>query len=205
VKAQITNNNTTLLAAVQTETQARVDAEGALAQQVTTVQAQADTNTAAVQTVAKSYAGLNGQLAASYTIKTQITADGRTYVAGIGVGIDNSTGAVESQVLVTADRFAVISSATAAGASVTAPFVVQNGQTFINQAFIGTGWITNLMIGSVIQSDNFVSGSQGWQINKPGSFEINGTGGGGRSLFNANGAQTYDASGTLRARFGYLG
>lgn len=205
VKAQIANNNTTLLAAVQTETTARVDAVGALAKQVTTVQAQADTNAAAVQTVATSYAGLNGQLAASYTIKTQVTADGRTYVAGIGVGIDNSTGAVESQVLVTADRFAVISSASATGASVTAPFVVQNGQTFINQAFIGTGWITNLMIGSVIQSDNFVSGSQGWQINKAGGFEINGTGGGGRSLFNANGAQTYDSSGTLRARFGYLG
>ncbi|WP_155401668.1 phage tail tip fiber protein, partial [Ralstonia solanacearum] len=45
-----------------------------------------------------------GKLAAMYTIKTQIAANGRTYLAGIGVGVENDNGVIESQVLIAADR-----------------------------------------------------------------------------------------------------
>lgn len=47
-------------------------------------------------------------------------------------------------------------------------FVVQNGQTYIDSAFIADGTITNAMIGNVIQSNNY-NGTDGWQINKDGS------------------------------------
>ncbi|MDR5825782.1 host specificity protein J [Caballeronia sp. LZ043] len=201
VTAQITSNNSTLIAAVQTETQARIDADSAQASQITTIQSTANNAQALAQTASNSYADINGRVAASYQIKTQITANGRTYIAGIGVGVDNTSGTVESQVLVAASRFAVLDPN---GSAVSAPFVIQGGQTFLNQAFIGTGWITNAMIGDTIQSNNFVSGQQGWQINKAGSFEINGTGGGGRNLLNANGQQVYDSAGTLRVRLGYI-
>ncbi|MDR5881130.1 host specificity protein J [Caballeronia sp. LZ032] len=201
VTAQITSNNSTLIAAIQTETQARVDADSAQASQITTIQSTANGAQALAQTASNSYADINGRVAASYQIKTQITANGRTYIAGIGVGVDNTSGTVESQVLVAASRFAVLDPN---GSAVSAPFVIQGGQTFLNQAFIGTGWITNAMIGDTIQSNNFVSGQQGWQINKAGSFEINGTGGGGRNLLNANGQQVYDPAGTLRVRLGYI-
>ncbi len=173
VTAQINSGTVTMLSAVQTETKARINADSAQASQITTVQAQANSNTAAVQTVAQSYADINGRVAASYQIKTQVTSNGRTYIAGIGIGIDNSSGTIESQVLVTAQRFAVLDGN---GSALTSPFVVQGGQVFISQALIGTGWITNAMIGNTIQSNNFVSGQQGWQIDKAGTIEINGAG-----------------------------
>ncbi len=74
---------------------------------------------------------------------------------------------------------------------------------FINQALIGTGWITNAMIGNVIQSDNFVSGLQGWQINKAGTVEINGNfAGSGRLTINNQLIRIYDGAGTERVRLG---
>ncbi|RQU14181.1 DUF1983 domain-containing protein [Burkholderia cenocepacia] len=140
VQAAIYNNNSNLFAAVQMETTARISADAATASQLTTIQAQADSNTAAIQVNANSYAALNGTVSAMYTVKTQVTANGKTYVAGIGLSSDNTNG---SQVLVTADRFAVLETA---GGNTFAPFVIQNGQAFINQAFIGNAWITNAMI-----------------------------------------------------------
>jgi len=199
--AQISSTRTTLLAAVQTETQARVDADSAMSSQITTVQAQANQNTAAVQTVANSYADLNGRVAASYQIKTQITANGRTYIAGIGVGVDNTSGVVESQVLVSASRFAVLDPN---GSAVTAPFVIQGGQAFISQALIGTGWIQNAMIGDIIQSTALgANGQPLWVLNKNSGLTFNGANAGsGYTVFDSNGQRTYDNNGTLRVRSG---
>ncbi|KVO16021.1 host specificity protein J [Burkholderia ubonensis] len=201
VAAHLRSASGTLTAAVQHETQARVDAESAMAQQITTVQAKAEEAAAAVQTVAQSYADLNGRVAASYQIKTQVTADGRTYVAGIGVGVDNSSGVVESQVLVSASRFAVIDPNN--GGVLGVPFVVQGGQVFLRQALIGAGWITNAMIGSYIQSDNYIAGRQGWRLDKSGWFEINAAdGSGNRLVMDGSSVRVYDGNGVLRVRMG---
>ncbi|KWK79437.1 host specificity protein [Burkholderia ubonensis] len=201
VAAHLRSASGTLTAAVQDETQARVDAESAMAQQITTVQAKAEEAAAAVQTVAQSYADLNGRVAASYQIKTQVTADGRTYVAGIGVGVDNSSGVVESQVLVSASRFAVIDPNN--GGVLGVPFVVQGGQVFLRQALIGAGWITNAMIGSYIQSDNYIAGRQGWRLDKSGWFEINAAdGSGNRLVMDGSSVRVYDGNGVLRVRMG---
>ncbi|VWC95816.1 host specificity protein J [Burkholderia contaminans] len=199
--AQFSSANASLIAAVRDESQARADAISAQAQRITTVEAKANDNTAAVQTVAKSYADLNGQLSASYTVKTQITRDGRTYMAGISLGVNGSGGDVESQVLVAASRFAVLDPN---GAVVTSPFVIQGGQVFLNEAFIGNGFIKNAMIGSYIQSDNYVAGRQGWRLDKSGWFEINNTDGQGNRLnIDSNGVRGFDANGTLRYRLGF--
>jgi predicted phage tail protein len=199
--AQITSTKTTLLATVQTETQARIDGDSALATQVTTVQAQADANTAAVQTVASSYADLNGRVAASYQIKTQITANGRTYIAGIGVGVDNSSGTVESQVLVSASRFAILDPN---GSAVSSPFVVQGGQVFLSQAFIGAAWIQNANIGDIIQSTAVgANGLPRWKLDKNGTITLNGANGGsGYMTLSDSTLLVYDNNGTLRVRLG---
>ncbi|KVD71781.1 host specificity protein [Burkholderia ubonensis] len=199
VTAQMTSGNAMLSAAIRNETQARTDAISAQADQITTIQAQANANAAAIQVNASSYADLNGRVAASYQIKTQVTTGGRTYIAGIGVGVDNSSGTVESQVLVSAQRFAVLDSG---GTTVASPFVIQGGQVFISQAFIGNGWITNAMIGSYIQSDNYVAGRAGWRIDKSGAFEINASSSGNRVVLDGNGLRVYDSAGTLRVRMG---
>ncbi|PRG91354.1 host specificity protein [Burkholderia multivorans] len=201
VAAQMSSATATLSAAVQTEAKARVDADSAMAQQITTVQAKANENAAAVQTVAQSYADLNGRVSASYQIKTQITSDGRTYIAGIGVGVDNNNGIIESQVLVSAQRFAVVDPNN--GGSMIVPFVVQGGQVFIRQALIGAGWITNAMIGSYIQSDNYIAGRQGWRLDKSGWFEINAAdGSGNRLVLDGSSVRVYDGNGMLRVRMG---
>ncbi|MCA8013830.1 phage tail protein [Burkholderia vietnamiensis] len=201
VAAQVKTATGTLSAAVQSESQARVDADSAMSQQIATVQAKANESAAVVQTVAQSYADLNGRVAASYQIKTQITADGRTYIAGIGVGVDNNNGIVESQVLVSAQRFAVVDPNN--GGSMIVPFVVQGGQVFIRQALIGAGWITNAMIGSYIQSDNYIAGRQGWRLDKSGWFEINASdGSGNRLVLDGSSVRVYDGNGVLRVRMG---
>ncbi|MET3633014.1 phage tail protein [Burkholderia sp. 572] len=201
VSAQMQVGQASLLADIRTESKARVDAISAQAEQITTIRAQANENAAAVQTVAQSYADLNGRVSASYQIKTQITSDGRTYIAGIGIGINNDSGIVESQVLVSAQRFAVVDPSN--GGSSIVPFVVQGGQVFLRQALIGAGWITNAMIGSYIQSDNYVAGKQGWRLDKSGWFEINSTDGrGNRTVIDSNGGRVYDANGVLRVRWG---
>jgi len=201
VTAQISSTSTKLLATVQTETQARIDADSAQAQQITTVQAQANANAAAVQTVAASYADINGRVSASYQIKTQITANGRTYIAGIGVGVDNSSGVVESTVLVSASRFAVLDPN---GSAVSSPFVIQGGQTFISQAFIGTGWIQNAMIGDVIQSTSVgANGQPRWKLDKNGTLTMNGANSGSGYLTISDSTMlVYDNNGTLRVRLG---
>nr|WP_081337592.1 phage tail protein [Burkholderia pseudomultivorans] len=201
VTAQMQSGQADLFAGIQNEAQARVDADSAQASQIATISAKANDTEAAVQTVAQSYADLNGRVAASYQIKTQVTTDGKTYIAGIGVGIDNSSGVVESQVLVSASRFAVVDPNN--GGSSIVPFVVQGGQVFLRQALIGAGWITNAMIGSYIQSDNYIAGRQGWRIDKNGFFEINASdGSGNRLVLDGSSVRVYDGNGVLRVRMG---
>jgi len=130
-------------AAVQTETTARANEDGALASRIDTVQAATSAAAVAVQTTSSTLADLNDNLAALYTIKTAVTAGGRTVMAGIGVGVDNASGVLESQILLSAQRVAVIDEL---GGAVTTPFVVQGGQVFINQAFIAEASISSAKI-----------------------------------------------------------
>ena len=139
------------------------------------------------------------ELAAMYTIKTQLTEGNRRVIAGIGVGVENDEGVLESQVLVLADRFAVMGSGSA---STFSPFVVDGGVVYMNSAFIKDGTITNAKIGNVIQSNNFVPNQRGWQINKNGTFQLNGPGGTGRLEITNNLVRVFDSNGRLRVRLG---
>ncbi|NNH18637.1 DUF1983 domain-containing protein [Bordetella trematum] len=80
------------------------------------------------------------------TIKTQVTSGGKPFMAGIGVGVENDNGLLTSQILLSAQRVAVLDEANG-GESV--PFVIQGGKTYINQALIGDAWIRNAMIESL--------------------------------------------------------
>jgi hypothetical protein len=56
---------------------------------------------------------------------------------------------------------------------VTLPFVIQNGQVFINDAFFRDASIQFGKITDSLKSDNFVSGSAGWNLPKSGNAELN--------------------------------
>jgi len=171
----------------------------ALAAQQRTLQAQVGENTALVKTAASAMVALDGKISAAYTIKVGLTADGKYYGAGMAVGISNETGIVQSQILFQADRFALVN---VVNGIVTTPFVVQGGRTFINQAFIGSGWITNAMIGEFIQSNDYVPGVSGWRISKSGTFEINGVAGGGRMMLTNRYLKFIDPNGIARFEAG---
>ncbi|WP_338847893.1 phage tail protein [Massilia sp. W12] len=132
-----------LSAAITAESNARTSTQSAQASQITTAQATADGATASAQTALNVSASIIGNLSAMQTIKTQLTANGRTYLAGLGVGVNSSGGVIESQILLAADRVAVIDVNSGASA---APFVVQNGQVFINAAFIQDASIGSVKI-----------------------------------------------------------
>ncbi|EPY9616460.1 phage tail protein [Enterobacter cloacae subsp. cloacae] len=141
------------------------------ATQINAITATVNGHTASISTNAQAIANVNGELSAMYNIKVGLTSNGQYYAAGMGIGVENTPSGMQSQVIFLADRFAVT---TQAGGTVTLPFVIQNGQTFINQAFIGNGWIQNAMIGDYIQSTTWDgTGNVGWHINKSGYAVFN--------------------------------
>ncbi|HCR0956873.1 phage tail protein [Enterobacter asburiae] len=142
----------------------------ASATQINSLKVTVNGQQAAIVQNAQVSADINNNLNAMYSIKVAVDANGLQYAAGMGIGVQNTPSGMQSQVLFLADRFAVMSQA---GGTVTLPFVIQNGQTFIRDTFIQDGTITNAKIGNVIQSNNYSAGTAGWTINKNGSAEFN--------------------------------
>ena len=176
----------------------------ATAQAITQVTAKVGENTAAIQETATAFADVNGNLKTMWSVKMQVTANGQYVAAGIGLDIENTGAGLQSQFLVSADRFAIVN--TIAGGAISVPFAVQGGQVFMNSAFIADGTITNAKIGSYISSTNYIAGQQGWILNKDGTLEINGiVPGQGRLVINSLNVSVYDANNVLRVRLGYLG
>lgn len=190
------NGNT---ASINSLSQTVSNYQQATSTQINSITATVNGHTAAITTNAQAIANVNGQLSAMYNIKVGVTSNGQYYAAGMGIGVENTPSGMQSQVIFLADRFAVT---TAAGNSVALPFVIQNGQTFIRASFIQDGTIENAKIGNFIQSNNYVAGSVGWKLDKGGTFEINGVGGGGRMLISSTLIQIYDSNNVLRVRMG---
>ena len=190
------NGNT---ASINSLSQTVSNYQQATSTQINSITATVNGHTAAITTNAQAIANVNGELSAMYNIKVGLTSNGQYYAAGMGIGVENTPSGMQSQVIFLADRFAVT---TAAGNGVALPFVIQNGQTFIRASFIQDGTIENAKIGNFIQSNNYVAGSAGWRLDKGGTFEINGVGGGGRMLISSTLIQIYDSNNVLRVRMG---
>ena len=114
-----------------------------------------------------------GKLKDMWSVKVGQTVDGKLYTAGIGVGVENTPEGMQSQVLILADRFAVLNTVDGTGSAVSVPFAIDNGQVFMNSAFIKEGTIDSAKIAQHIQSTNWIDGVQGWAINKDGGAQFN--------------------------------
>ncbi|MCO7369906.1 host specificity protein J, partial [Enterobacter hormaechei] len=110
------------------------DYQQAMATQVNSITATINGHTSAITTNAQAIANVNGDLKAMYSIKVGLSSNGQLYAAGMGIGVENTPSGMQSQVIFLADRFAVTHQA---GATVTLPFVIQNGQTIIRDTVIG--------------------------------------------------------------------
>ena len=147
------------------------DYQQATATQINGITATVNGHTSAITTNAQAIANVNGDLSAMYNIKVAVSSNGQYYAAGMGIGVENTPGGMQSQVVFLADRFAVTQYA---GATVTLPFVIQNGQTIIRETLIGDGTIGNLKLGNYIQSTTWDgTGNVGWHINKSGYAVFN--------------------------------
>lgn len=106
-----------------------------------------------------------------YGVNLGLKYNGQEYSAGMALSLVGSGSGVKSQMLFSADRFAIISNAQAG--AFTLPFVVENNQVFINSVVVKDGTITTAKIAQQINSTNWSSGSAGWMINKGGNAEFN--------------------------------
>lgn len=177
--------------------------ESATATKIDQLNVSVGENSAAIQQTSTAYADTAGKLSTMWSVKMQVTANGQYVAAGIGLGIENTGAGLQSQFLVSADRFAIVN--TIAGGAIAVPFAVQGGQVFMNSAFIQDASIGNAKIGFFIQSDNYIAGVQGWRIDKAGNFELNSPlGGGARQVINNNGGKVFDENGVKRYQWGNL-
>ncbi|MCL8105661.1 phage tail protein [Enterobacter hormaechei] len=146
------------------------DYQQATATQINGITATINGHTSAITTNAQAIANVNGDLKAMYSIKVGLSSNGQLYAAGMGIGVENTPSGMQSQVIFLADRFAVTHQA---GATVSLPFVIQNGQVFINDAYFRDASIQFAKITDSLKSNNFVTGKTGWNMPKSGNAELN--------------------------------
>jgi predicted phage tail protein len=125
--------------------------QSAQSQQITGLQSSVGSNTAQLQQQATTIADSAGKISSAYTLRLATSANGVNYVAGFGIGLDNSSGVTQSQFVVTADRFAVLNTADAGG-TLTSPFIIENGQVFMADAVIKRATIQNAIVGNYLVS-----------------------------------------------------
>lgn len=138
---------------------------------------------ASVQDLSRTITSIDGKIQATRTIKVAVNSGGTQYMAGIGVGVDNSTGGMQSQVVVVANRFSVMHTI---NGSPKAVFSVQGGVAFINDAMIRNASITTakikdasvgtLKIGNnavTVPSGNYIPGTMHTGIEETKIIELN--------------------------------
>ncbi|GAB2953975.1 TipJ family phage tail tip protein [Hafnia psychrotolerans] len=187
---------------ILTVKQTVADNDHAYAEKFEQIQAQSDTNTAAVQQVSSAYADLSGKLSAQWGVKVQIDSNGNKYVAGMQLGVEGSGGSVQSYALFSADNFAIYNTN---NGSYQLAFAAVNGQTFLRSTFIQDGTIDNAKIGNFIQSNNYDGSTQGWQLSKSGTFINLGNAGGAGAMKQTNTTiSAKDDNGVLRVQVGLI-
>ncbi|EFH9271441.1 phage attachment tail tip protein J [Escherichia coli] len=157
---------------------------------------------ASIEQIQKVQEDTRRNLNSMWAVKLQQTRDGRLYIAGIGAGIENTSDGIQSQILMQADRIAMINPE---NGNTTPLFVAQGDQLFMNDVFMKKLTVDFARVTGDIRSDNFHSGSPGWRLSRNGSLEINsGRPGAGRLFFNGERIDVYDDNNVLRVRLGRL-
>ncbi len=98
-----------------------------------TVNKKLEDQSAAIQQIQKVQVDTNNNLNSMWAVKLQQMQDGRLYIAGIGAGIENTPDGMQSQVLLAADRIAMINPA---NGNTKPMFVGQGVQIYMNEVFL---------------------------------------------------------------------
>ncbi|EEU3137972.1 DUF1983 domain-containing protein [Escherichia coli] len=172
------------------------------ATQIESITASIDGQSVSIEENKTAIAGIETDMSATWSIKIATDNNGRKYASGISLGMTGSGSNTQSQCIFLVDRFVLM---TAANGTYTTPFYVTNGAMYVREAFIKDASITNAKIGSYIQSNNYVSGSTGWKLDKGGTFENYGavSGEGAMKLTNTT-ISVKDGNGVLRVQIGRI-
>lgn len=128
-------------------------------------------NKAAIELRGQTVFDHKGNGSAIYTIKTGINWNGQYYDAKFMMGAEVKSGKVVTQIGFSADTFGIFNPSSGKLEPV---FFVENGQVFINEAFINKATIEKIIVGTDMRSKNYVPGKSGMRIDmENGIFETN--------------------------------
>ena len=190
------NSATTSIASIKSTQATQATQISAMAKTQTDMTASLNSQSASIQTLQEAVSN-NDALNSTWMVKMQTNNNGLKYAAGIALGVDGKN--MQSQFLVQADRFALINTS---NGNTTTPFVIDNGVTYMNAAFIKDGSIGSAKVGDLMSS-NFQENVRGWRISRDGTMNINGSGPGSSRTVITNGKiEVYDSNNRLRVRMG---
>ena len=187
---------TTSIASIKSTQATQATQISAMAKTQTDMTASLNSQSASIQTLQEAVSN-NDALNSTWMVKMQTNNNGQKYAAGIALGVDGKN--MQSQFLVQADRFALINTS---NGNTTTPFVIDNGVTYMNAAFIKDGSIGSAKVGDLMSS-GFQENVRGWRISRDGTMNINGSGPGSSRTVITNGRiEVYDSNNRLRVRMG---
>lgn len=190
------NLATTSIASIKSTQATQATQISAMAKTQTDMTASLNSQSASIQTLQEAVSN-NDALNSTWMVKMQTNNNGQKYAAGIALGVDGKN--MQSQFLVQADRFALINTS---NGNTTTPFVIDNGVTYMNAAFIKDGSIGSAKVGDLMSS-NFQENVRGWRISRDGTMNINGSGpGSSRTVITDGRIEVYDSNNRLRVRMG---
>ncbi|WP_289328638.1 phage tail protein [Pseudomonas sp. 'CRE Jenny 4'] len=175
------------------------DVDRAQGEKVESIRVTTGKNTSDIQETNRVLATTDGKVSAMKTLKVETNKDGKKVMAGLALGADGDT----AEIIAFAQRFSVVDEV---GGALVTPFVVNNGQVFINTAVINTAFIQDIVLGMTLTSETKdANGLPLLEINvKAGTFTLRSSGGGGSALLNNDGLAVFDAGGVKRTMVGRL-
>lgn len=190
------NSATTSIASIKSTQATQATQISAMAKTQTDMTASLNSQSASIQTLQEAVSN-NDALNSTWMVKMQTNNNGQKYAAGIALGVDGKN--MQSQFLVQADRFALINTS---NGNTTTPFVIDNGVTYMNAAYIKDGSIGSAKVGDLMSS-GFQENVRGWRISRDGTMNINGSGPGcSRTVITNGKIEVYDSNNRLRVRMG---
>lgn len=179
------------------------------AQSIERLNSQYGETQAAIEKMAKTEVDYQGNASSIISYKAAVLYNGQYYDAKMMIGASVKNGQVVTQIGFSADTFGIFNPSSGKLEPV---FFVENGQVFINEAFINKATIEKLLIGVEIKSKRYEKGKAGYRLDaETGSAEFNKlevygdfkvSGDAGRVILDATGLMIYDQSGRWAVKVG---
>jgi ORF 4 len=171
------------------------------AQKRTTLETKLGQASAKVEQTAAALTTLEGKVRAVYGIKAETIAGGRKVFAGLTLGADGQTG--ESEVLVWADKFAVVEPATK---KISPVFTVAGGKVAVSGDVIADGTVQGRHIAAGVKliTPEIVGAGGLFRLDKNGTVTMQSSPNKVGLKINGDAIEVYDENGVLRVKMGRL-